>query len=117
MNRRPHYPRPSPRGFLVLDTVAGILLAGFLLTVMTVAVVKQTRRERELSETRAAARAAETAMLALESGAPLPAGAHLTRLPEPPLGPRQWVQISATAGAHTFALVGLVDVKAAGGAQ
>jgi type II secretory pathway pseudopilin PulG len=106
-----------PRGFLILDTVAGIVLALFLLMVMTVAVVKQERRQRELSEMRAAARAAEAALLALQSGAPLPAGAKLTPLPSDPIPSRQWVQITATTGTHTSTLVGLINAPTAGGAQ
>ena len=97
-----------PGGFLVMDAVWGIAIATVLLMAMTVAVVKQARAQRQLAETRAANRAAEAALLAIEAGQPLPAAIHIEKLPADAPPGHAWIKVRVDDHGAAGELVGLV---------
>ncbi|HUO10255.1 MAG TPA: hypothetical protein VM008_18255 [Phycisphaerae bacterium] len=106
-----------PRAFLVMDVLCGITLATILLMVLTAAVVKQNKAQRQLAQHRTASRTAEAALLALQSGQPLPqnAGIKLEKLPTPAPAGRTWIRLTLTEQNASAQLVGLVNVTATSG--
>ena len=118
MKRKPLMPCPRvPRGLLVMDVVWGIVLATLLLMVLTAAVVKQGKAERQLARNRAAVRSAEDALLALQSGQQLPTGAQLEKIPAAAPQGKTWVRVHVTEQGAPAELVGLITTDAAQGAQ
>jgi type II secretory pathway pseudopilin PulG len=107
----------APRGILVMDVVWGILLAMALLMAMTVAVVKQSRAERQLSATRAASRTAEEALLALETGQRVPPGTTVEKIAADAPRGRAWVRVKVSGHGAAGELVGLVKADAVEGVQ
>ena len=124
-------------GFMLMDLMVALLIAGALLMSLTAAVGKLHRSERQMAESRAAARRLEQALIALQTGPataasrpPVEANAapgtldpdvHVERLPGTLAG-RVWVRLSVPVGAPGIAqprvsLVGLIPAaNAPGGA-
>jgi len=104
------------RGFLVMDVVWALAVAMVLPMALTVAVVKQARAQRQLAETRAANRSAESALLAIQAGEPIPAAVHVEKISaDAPTG-RAWVKVSVDGHGAAGELVGLVKADAVEGA-
>lgn len=68
------------RGFFTMELVLALAAALVLLMVFTFTISRQAKAERQLAASRTANRAAEAALLALQSGQPLPPGAAVQRL-------------------------------------
>jgi Tfp pilus assembly protein PilW len=105
MKRRGH-----PRGIFLMDLMIALVMATALLMAMTVAVSALTRDERQMADTRAAARRLEMALAALQSGRAADAGVTIQRLPADPVGGEVWVRVSLPAPRDGTgqSLVGLV---------
>jgi hypothetical protein len=120
-NRKSKIENRPPRAFLVMDVIWGITLATLLLMVLTAAVVKQNKAEARLAQHRTATRDAEAALLALQSGQPLPqvADVKLEKLPDPAPTGRTWVRLTLTEqnAEGSTQLVGLVKADTLEGAH
>jgi hypothetical protein len=119
-NQKSKIKNRPPRAFLVMDVIWGITLATVLLMVLTAAVVKQNKAQQRLAQHRTASRDAEAALLALQSGQPLPqtAAVKLEKLPDPAPAGRTWVRLTVTepnVEGASAQLVGLVNVTATSG--
>lgn len=99
--------RPS-RGLMVLDVVWGIVLATALLMALTVAVVKQDKAQLQRARARAASRAAEDALLALQAHQPLPPGATVEHLADAAPAGHTWIRVHVTTDGRPASLVGLI---------
>jgi hypothetical protein len=102
---------------MVMDVLWGTILATALLMMLTVSVVRQTKAQKQLTRDRTASRAAEDALLALQAGEPLPAGATMDKLPDAAPAGRTWIRVHATFEGRPADLVGLVKADAAQGAH
>ncbi len=95
----------SRRGFLVMDAIAGIVLALFLLMVMTVSVVKQGRREQELAEIRARRGGRKRRCWRWSRGRRYPRGRGLRNWRRTPWR-RAWVRVTAKVARERRGLSG-----------
>lgn len=99
---------------MILDATLGLALAAALLVMLTVAVGQQRRGARHFAEQRALVRAAEAALIDLQRHQPPTADDDAIRVEVQPLDAagaplaRRWVQVRASRGEQSAALVGLV---------
>ena len=97
---------------MLMDVIWGIVLATAVLMMLTVAIVKQSKAQTQLARDRTATRAAEDALLALQCGDPLPAGATLEKLPDPAPAGHTWIRLHVTDNGRPAELVGLINADA-----
>jgi hypothetical protein len=108
-----------------MDAIVGLMLLIALASVLAVAVNQQAAASRKLAERRAAQRAAEATLVALQSGQPAPnqSGGDatvVTTLESPAPAGWKWVRVErrSSGSGPSVQLVGLVPGEAArGGAE
>ena len=109
--------RRQRRGIFILDATIGLVIIAALATALAVALTQYRRADRQLSDTRAAARLCERALADLSTGLKPAADArmHWKLLPmkDAPAG-YAWVEVAATSETGRVSLVGLVPASAAG---
>lgn len=102
------------RGYFLMDTVIGLVLAGILGTILVVAIAKGGTAERRLADNAAATRIAQRAMAALHAGKGVPADfAGATVSVKPAEGGakvegRSWVEVTVQYHGRRASLMGLV---------
>jgi hypothetical protein len=106
---------------MMLETVTAVCLMGLLSITLAMALHWQDRGLDQLAEARAASRAAEAALTALQSGG-TPAQSPDVSLTITPLANSdvqgmQWVQVSAQTAGRTASLIGLAPNSTMGGAR
>ena len=116
--------RPArSHGYFVLDAIVGLVILIALASVLAVAVNQQAAASRKLADRRAAQRAAEATLLALQTGQPASAetagsaATVVTALDSPaPVGWR-WVRVERRSGdsSPVVSLLGLVPNEVAKG--
>lgn len=105
--------RNDRRGFLIIDMLIGLTLLGTLATVLAIGVRSQQKGAAHLAESRAALRAAEAALIDLQSGAnqPTPRRGVTVRVTDDPTTPasagHRWVRIEAICNGRSATLYGL----------
>jgi type II secretory pathway pseudopilin PulG len=104
-------------GFLIIDMVIGMILLSALGLVLAVGVRAQQRGAMHLNDSRAAMRAAEAALVEMQSGAAEPSarrGVNVRVINESnttaPVGYR-WVRIEATCNGRAASIYGLVGQR------
>jgi len=106
------------RAIVVADAVMGISVLAVVAVVLVTAVGRQRLACQRLTDARQAVRAAEAVLADLQAGLEMPGSdAQTTLVVRPCTGdaaPRQfhWIEVSATVGGQTRALVGLVPDRA-----
>lgn len=115
LNPEPRTLNPLPRrGFMLTEAIAAIALVALTTTLLAVALGSGNKAMNRLADTRQATQLAEQALLALQQGADLPAGAKLARLSEPsPVPGQEWVSIRCDFNGRSAELVGLASRKEA----
>jgi hypothetical protein len=114
-------PKGGGRGFLLVDLVVAITIAGAVIASLAVAVGTLRRAERRMDGARADCRRLEESLLALQSGGKAEGDLQVERLGEGPAH-RVWVRLSLRRGAPGeppagATLVGLIPAdQAPGGA-
>jgi hypothetical protein len=102
------------RGYFLMDTVIGLVLAGVLGTILVVAIARGGTAERRLAGNAAATRIAQRAMATLHEGKPVPtdfAGATVSVKPADggaAIRGHSWVEVTVNYRGRRAALVGLV---------
>lgn len=106
-------------GFVFLDIMFGLGLLGLITFVIVAGVGRQQRAAQKLSDTRAATRLAEDALVALRAGAAAPAeeGVQLMRLADAAPEGFVWARAEARSGTAQAQVVGLVPISAAPAAE
>jgi hypothetical protein len=105
------------RGWVFVDVVMGLILVGLTGTMLAAAGTWHYRLLKHLADSRAATRAAESALISIQAGEPVDQGKFAVRqLPtaSDALG-MQWVEVSATVDGRSASLVGLVPASAVHG--
>jgi type II secretory pathway pseudopilin PulG len=108
--------RIKPRGgWILLETITAVVLIGMMALLLVLVLRQRDRGYKALSDARAAARAAEAALTAMQSGAtrPLPDSAEakitITETSQAAEVPgMEWVSVEATVGGHSAEITGLV---------
>jgi type II secretory pathway pseudopilin PulG len=107
-------PTSRRKAFVFIDIAIALALIGLITFGLVAAVGRHQRAAQKLSDTRAAARAADDALTALRAGArvPPPPGATvaMSRLPDAAPEGQAWVRAEARIGAASAAVVGLVPL-------
>ena len=99
--RRLIKPRRRARGIFMTDLLIALAMAFALLMAVTAAISAVDRGERQLSETRTAARQLEAALWTMQSGGTAPADVTIEPLPGPRANGQVWVRVSiAPASGH-----------------
>jgi hypothetical protein len=108
--RRHAIAKNHPAGWVFLDVLSGLLIVALLAATLGAAAAARERALHHLADTRAAMRAAESALISLQSGDTRPAeGVAIRRLPDVSPNPlSEWVQVRATVNGREAQLVGLV---------
>jgi type II secretory pathway pseudopilin PulG len=107
--------------FLIAEAIMGLAIIVILTAVLSVALVRQNRASHKLSDSRAAERAAERTLTALQVRRPPPApeeGSVIEIIPIQPaagVGDLVWVQVRVTHRGRTATLVGLAPTTRPGG--
>ena len=108
--------RTTRRGFFLMDTVVGLLVAGVLGLVLVVAISQGGKAERRLEDGAAAGRIGQRVMAGLHEGRAAPAelaGAKVEVRPAPGGGGagvpgKGWVEVVVNYRGRTASLLGLV---------
>jgi hypothetical protein len=104
------------RGYIFIDTVAGLGLIGVIAGLLAVAVNRDQAAMHHLADRRTASRLAQSALVWLEQGRKPPADArlHMRALaaPAPTIAAKAWVEVTVTVNGQTERLVGLVPKEA-----
>ena len=109
--------RRRARGFFTTDALVGLLIVAALSAALAVGAGRHRRATLRLDDTREASHLAERALVALQTGRPVPAHVADARLvvqtlPDPaPVGHR-WVEVSATVRDRSSSLIGLAPAEA-----
>ena len=105
------------RGWVFVDVVMGLILLGLIGTMLAAAATWHYRLLQHLADSRAATRAAESALVSMQAGEPVGQGKFAVHaLPTASDSPgMQWVEVSATVDGRSASLVGLVPAKAVHG--
>ena len=110
------------RGWILLEVIGSIFIITLLAGTLFLATRQDEKGLDRLSDSRAAARVAEGALTALQTGqspAALDDGSHVSvrELSRPSDLPKmKWVQVSVLVGREQADLVGLVPVSSSAGA-
>jgi type II secretory pathway pseudopilin PulG len=108
------------RGFMVMDAAAGLFLIGLVATLLVTSVSRQQSASRRLGDTRDAMRAAEDALIRLQTGQPAPTTDDRTTflvrdLPDAsPVSRMRWIEISAMVNGRKATVTGLVPASDGG---
>ena len=108
MLNRAYFTRP--RGFIVAETIGGLLLIAVIGSLLVVAASRQHRVAARLAADRAAARQAESVLLDLAAGhAPTSRPTNATVRVMPTVAPSGfvWVEVSVASDRREVRLVGL----------
>ena len=107
------------RGFMVIETITGLILIIALAATLTAALVRQHTAAQKLSDSRAAMRLAEETITALQLGRPPPAREEGVVIEIAPLAPAQgspdhaWVRVRVTLRTgRSVSLTALVRAEA-----
>jgi type II secretory pathway pseudopilin PulG len=106
--------RDRRRGYFLMDTIIGLVLAGVLGTILVVAISRGGTAERRLADNAAATRIAQRAMFALHDGKSVPtdfAGATVWVKPAEggaKVEGRSWVEVTVQYRGRQASLIGLV---------
>jgi type II secretory pathway pseudopilin PulG len=107
------------RGWMMLEAITAVCLLSMMAMLLTVALRQQERGLKQLAEARAASRAAEAALTAMQSGqsrAVVESGEakiSVTELPEPSdAAGMEWVRVHADLAGRQAELIGLVPRQA-----
>jgi type II secretory pathway pseudopilin PulG len=98
-------------GWILMDTVAAMVLLSFLAGVLAVGVNRQQTGLLRLENSRAASRLAESALLCLQDGRDLPKSADgwisVRRLATTSPGNLAWIKVTAIVQGRSSELIGL----------
>jgi len=111
--------RRKSRGFMIADAIIAIGIASILISVLGVALTKQSRASAQLAQQREQVRLAEELMTALQTGAAAPVTpegfkVNVSKMSgSPDVAPGMtWARVVVTRGAHTSELIGVVPAAA-----
>ena len=110
----PNGTRRARRGFFLMDTVVGLMVAGVLGMVMVVAVTRGGQAERRLEDGAAATRVGQRVMAGLHEGRSAPTELDGARIEVRPASGgaaapgRGWVEVVVSYRGRTATLTGLV---------
>jgi Tfp pilus assembly protein PilX len=106
-------PRQRHRGFFDLDVLTGLILVAVLGAALVTALVARGRLSHRLAADRAAAAAAEAALVALQTtAAPVPPNVNLQPVAGVAAPPgKAWVRVAATVDGRARAIIGVVPAN------
>jgi hypothetical protein len=107
--------RRRSAGYMMVDTVIGLVIAGMLGLILIVAIMKASRAGDRVEDGAAATRLAQRALVAVQQGKPPEVGTEATVQVMPvTVEGQRWVEVTVNYHGRSATLVGLA---LAGGGQ
>jgi type II secretory pathway pseudopilin PulG len=97
------------RGWVFIDVLTALMIVAILAAILGAAAASRQRAMQHLADSRSAQRAAEAAIISLQSGHPAGDGVVVHELSTvSPIDGKIWVQVEATVNHRQAEIVGLV---------